>query len=176
MFRIIETQGKLYDRGSKVLETLLKSKGLPMCTKSAVVLGLSPGNSYYSRSKVKELTAWSANTFHSVRVMVPAKPLVYCFQAAGSKKPEYHARKKARSLLLPVKEEKAVVIDDFTPTSPFFQHSFWFHNITNVNKLWNENAEFKTDVFLLTRRRTDSDRQRLSFGGTGHSAVVPNDS
>ncbi|TDT39964.1 cyclo(L-tyrosyl-L-tyrosyl) synthase [Streptomyces sp. BK208] len=64
------------------------------------LFGMSPGNSYFSRSKIRQILQWAFDEFDSVHAYLPEQGTYFTFRAIGYGETDAHrkARKEVRAL------------------------------------------------------------------------------
>lgn len=68
--------------------------------KEHVCFGISPFNSYFSETKIRDLAMWGRSNFKAMHFFMPDVPAAYTLEAIGysSEKAEWKARRQAQGL------------------------------------------------------------------------------
>lgn len=129
----------------------IETSGYTM-VKPGVILGLSPGNSFYKQETVRDLTRWVSSEYGGGHVLVPEAASVSTFAALGSTRPEKRAREASRRLYSAARYS-GLCLHGWGPeyrswisTAPYLAYR------QQIQQLFNNNSAFRLAALEETRK------------------------
>lgn len=130
------------------------------------IIGMSPGNSYFSRETIEWLVAHVQWKFDIVRVMIPDYPAKYTYQALWARNPESKARLKGNAIrnnvnrILWIEENICIDWKNDINTHPAYKKAL--KEILNLSKA---NEEFRNALEQTTKEvlasKTDLNKEKI---------------
>ncbi len=124
-------------------------------TRGLAVLGISLGNSYFSKNKIQGLMQYCATTFSQTRVLIPARIMIYTYLAQGypKREAEIKARLKGNALRNSCKGIDQMVelnVRVLEWEREIAKHNAYLLEELKIETLYRNNAQFRSHIRQTT--------------------------
>ena len=122
--------------------------------------GISPFNSYFSESRIRELALWGQSNFKAMHFFVPDIPAVYTLEAQGYPRDKAEWKARRQSQYLKNKIKKAVISVGYSDSSASEMILDWNRLVSNprylalhteANNLFETDREFQNACLQASR-------------------------
>ena len=132
---------------------------------SAIVLGISPFNSYFSESNIERLYSWSLQLFKRIFIFVPDIPTKFTLMALGYEEDQAVKKAKRQCKYL---FNKISRVADFQSSAVTLINSDWLSSSTiyqeklsSIYQLFDSNRSFRDECLQCSRMILENYRDKV---------------